>query len=111
MGSAFHQLCPRHSRILIPPAPTLLGFGKPLPFNVCSVIMAYLDEHKLLSDRQNAFRKKHSCETQLITVINDWVKILDKGGQVGTFIRHPPPPHELLKCKLCGYSIGWKTMK
>ena len=44
--------------------------------------MAHLDEHKLLSDRQHAFRKKHSCETQLITVIDDWAKILDKGGQV-----------------------------
>ena len=30
--------------------------------------------------------KKHGCETQLITVINDWAKILEKGGQVDTFI-------------------------
>ena len=52
---------------------------------VCSNILAHLDEHKLLSDRQHAFRKKHSCETQLITVIDDWAKILDKGGQVDTF--------------------------
>ena len=43
--------------------------------------------------------KKHSCETQLITVIDDWAKILDKGGQVDTFILDfekafdtPPPP-------------------
>ena len=41
---------------------------------VCSNIMAHLDEYKLLSDRQHAFRKGHSCETQLTTVINDWVK-------------------------------------
>ena len=45
-------------------------------------IMAHLDEHKLLSDRQHAFRKGHSCETQLTTVINDWAKILDNRGQV-----------------------------
>ena len=31
---------------------------------VCSNIMAHLDEDKLLSDRQHAFRKRHS-ETQL----------------------------------------------
>ena len=49
---------------------------------VCSNIMAHLDEHKLLSDRQHAFRKRHSCETQLITVINDWAKLLDDDGQV-----------------------------
>ena len=51
---------------------------------VCSNIMAHLDEHELLSDRQHAFRKWHSCETQLTTVINDWAKILDKKGQVDT---------------------------
>ena len=53
---------------------------------VCSKSMAHLDEYKLLSDRQHAFRKGHSCETQLTTVINDWAKILDNRGQVDTFI-------------------------
>ena len=47
--------------------------------------MAHLDEHKLFSDRQHAFREKHSCETQLITVIDDWAKILDKGGLTLSF--------------------------
>ena len=59
--------------------------------------------------------KKHSCETQLVTVINDWAKILDKGGQVDTFIldfekAFDTPPHELLKCKLIGYGIRGKTL-
>ena len=53
---------------------------------VCSNIMAHLDENKLLSDKQHAFRKWHSCETQLATVINDWAKILDNQDQVDTFI-------------------------
>ena len=78
--------------------------------------MAHLDEHKLLSDRQHAFRKRYSCETQLITVINDWAKILDNGGQVDTFIldfekAFDTPPHEQLKCKLYGYGTGGKTLK
>ena len=81
---------------------------------LCSNIMAHLDEYKLLSDRQHAFRKRHSCETQLTTVINDWAKILDNGGQVDTFILHcdkafDTPPHELLKSKLFGCGIGGKT--
>ena len=67
--------------------------------------MAHLDEYKLLSDRQHAFRKRHSCETQLTTVINDWAKFLDNGGQVDTFnldfeIAFDTPLHELLKSKL-----------
>ena len=48
--------------------------------------MADLYENKLLSDKQHAFMKWHSCETQLATVINDWAKILDNKGQVDTFI-------------------------
>ena len=50
---------------------------KLLEHTVCSKIMAHLDGYKLLSDRQLPFRKRHSCETQLTTVINDWAKILD----------------------------------
>ena len=83
---------------------------------VCSNIMAHLDEYKLLSDRQHVFRKGHSCETQLTTVINDWAKILDNRGQVDTFIldfekAFDTPPHELLKSKLFSYGIGGKTLK
>ena len=82
---------------------------------VCSNIMAHLDEHELLSDRQHAFRKWHSCETQLTTVINDWAKILDKKGKVDTFIldferAFDTPPHELLKSKLFSYGIGGTTL-
>ena len=64
----------------------------------CSNTRTHLDGHKLLSDRQHTFRKKKNYETQFITIINDWVKILDKGGQVDTFILDfekafdPPPP-------------------
>ena len=83
---------------------------------VCSNIMSHLDHHKLLSDRQHAFRKSHSCETQLATVIDDWAKILDNQGQVDTFIldfekAFDTPPHELLKSKLFSYGIGGKTIK
>ena len=80
--------------------------------------MAHLDKHRLLSEKQHAFRKWHICESQLITVIDDWAKILDNQGQVDAFILDfekafdtPPPPHELLKRKLLSYGIGAKTMK
>ena len=43
-----------------------------LELMVFSNIMAHLNEHRLLSEKQLAFRKWHSCETQLITVIDDW---------------------------------------
>ena len=52
----------------------------------------------------------------MITVINDWAKILDKKGQVDTFIldfkkAFDTPPHELLKSKLFSYGIGGKTLE
>ena len=34
--------------------------------------------------KQHALRKWHSCETQLITVIDDWAIILDNHDQVDT---------------------------
>ena len=80
---------------------------------VCSKIMAHLDEYQLLSDRQHALRKRHSCETQLNTVI----KNLDKGGQVDTFIlglekAFDTQCHEILKRKsYAGYGIGGKTVR
>ena len=81
----------------------------------CSNIMAHL-EYKLLSNRQHAFMKGHSCEMQLTMLINDWAKILDNRGQVDTFIldfekAFDTPPHELLKSKLFSYGIGGKTLK
>ena len=77
--------------------------------------MAHLDEYKLLSNRQHAFRKRHSCETQLTTVINELAKILDNRRRVDTFILEfekafDTPPHELLKSKLFGYGIGGKGL-
>ena len=52
----------------------------------------------------------------MITVINDWAKPLDNGGQVDTFIldfekAFDTSLHELLKCKLYGNGIGGKTLK
>ena len=78
--------------------------------------MLKLDEHKLLSDKQHAFRKWHSCETQLATVINDWAKILDNKDQVDTFILDfekalDTHPLELLKSKMFSYGICGKTLK
>ena len=70
---------------------------------VCSNIMAHLDEHKLLPDKQHAFRKWHTCEAQLATVIIDRAKILDNKGQVDTFILDfekdfDTPPHVKVNC-------------
>ena len=58
----------------------------------------------------------HSEKGTVTTVIKDWDKILDNGGQVDTFVldfekASDTPPHEFLKFKLSGYGIGGKTLK
>ena len=46
--------------------------------------MAHVEEHKLLSDRQHAFRISHCCETQFAILIV--AKSLDNQCQVDRFI-------------------------
>ena len=39
--------------------------------------MNHLSEHNILSDNQHAFRKRRSCESQLVLTVNDLAKNLD----------------------------------
>ena len=41
-------------------------------------ISKYIDDNKLLSDRQSGFRSSHSCESALNFVIDKWKQALDK---------------------------------
>lgn len=43
--------------------------------------MAHLEQHNLLSERQNAIKKRRKRATT-VTVIRDLVKILDRGGKI-----------------------------
>jgi hypothetical protein len=53
---------------------------------VCSNIMSHLEEHNVITHKQHAFRKHHSCETQLCSVIHDWARNIDKSKQTDIFI-------------------------
>ena len=49
---------------------------------VTSHLMGHLDKHNLLTDYQHGFRKKRSCETQLILTVDDISKALKDKKQV-----------------------------
>ncbi|MEL7079500.1 MAG: reverse transcriptase family protein, partial [Cyanobacteria bacterium J06582_2] len=88
---------------------------KMLEHIISSSIMKHLENHNIITDKQHAFRKYHSCETQLCTVVNDWAKELDKGNQVDIFFldlekAFDTVPHELLKSKLHMYGIDKITL-
>jgi hypothetical protein len=82
---------------------------------VCSNIMSHLEEHNVITDKQHAFRKYHSCETQLCSVIHDWARNIDNNKQTDIFIidfekAFDTVPHEQLKAKLYRYGITSKTL-
>ena len=47
-----------------------------------SHLMGHLDRHDLLTDYQHGFRKKRSCETQLLLTVDDLSKALKDRKQV-----------------------------
>ena len=49
---------------------------------VHSNVMDHLDAHKILNNAQHGFRQRRSCETQLITTLDDFSKCLDKKQQI-----------------------------
>ena len=40
-------------------------------------MLRHFDDKKIISDKQHGFRKGHSCETQLITIVNDLLASAD----------------------------------
>lgn len=51
----------------------------------CAVIR-HLTEHNILTDAQHGFRKRRSCESQLIVTINDLAKGLDDKSQIDVIL-------------------------
>ena len=51
-----------------------------------SNVMAHFDVHHILKDNQHGFRKRRSCESQLIVTIDTIAKHLAEGDQVDTIL-------------------------
>ena len=49
-------------------------------------ILDHLDEHRILVDAQHGFRKRRSCETQLILTCHDLAKVVNDSGQVDMLV-------------------------
>jgi len=60
--------------------------SKLLEHIIHSNIMCHLDKHKFLNEAQHGFRKKRSCETQLITTINDFSDCLNRKQQIDAIL-------------------------
>ena len=53
---------------------------------IASQLMRFAECTKLFCDRQYGFRRNRSCETQLIELVSDISKQLDKGQEVDTCV-------------------------
>ena len=73
-------------------------------------MIAHLDEYNTLTDCQHEFRKRRSCESQLIIIINDLLSNLNANKQTGIFLLDFPMafdevPQERLCQKLFHYGV------
>ena len=46
--------------------------------------MSYLNKYCLIHETQSGFRQKHSCQTALVKLIDQWMACIDKGDIVGS---------------------------
>ena len=79
-----------------------------------SQIMQHRDEHGILSDAQHGFRKRRSCETQLLLTLQDLSAALDNSEQIDAILldfskAFDKVPYERLGVKLChnGITLAW----
>ena len=77
---------------------------------VYSSISDHLASFNILCDEQHGFRNKRSCETQLITTVNDFAKCLNQKGQCDVLLldfskAFDKVPHSRLYYKLQHYGI------
>ena len=79
-------------------------------------IMNHLENYDILFANQHGFRKKYSCETQLILTVEDLARSIDNGDQMDMIISDfsksfDKVPHRRLLSKLEFYGIQGKTLE
>ena len=76
-----------------------------------SQVINHLEANNILSDEQHGFRKHRSCESQLITTINDLAKGIDNRQQIDAVTldfskAFDKVPHHRLGMKLHHYGVS-----
>ena len=81
-----------------------------------SQVMQHLDIHKILCDQQHGFRKRRSCDSQLLVTTQDISANLDEGEQIDAILldfskAFDKVPHQRQLLKLRHYGIGESTLQ
>ena len=74
-------------------------------------LMNYLNKYNLIHKSQSGFRQKHSCQTALVKLIDQWMSCIDKGDLVGSLFidfrkAFDVVDHEILMKKLKLYKLS-----
>ena len=99
------------------PISILSVISKLIEKHVTKHLFGFLNEYNLLHKSQSSFRKHHSCNTALLSLLDKWLKSIDKGELVGAIFldlrkAFDVVDHELLLKKLSVYkfsntSLNW----
>ncbi|XP_052227693.1 uncharacterized protein LOC127842301 [Dreissena polymorpha] len=83
---------------------------KTIKHAINSQVIKHLERHGILTDSQHGFRKRRSCESQLVLTIQDIASCLKNGDQIDAVLldfskAFDNLPHKRLSIKLDHYRI------
>lgn len=89
--------------------------SKILEHIVHSSVCQFLEENHILTYRQHGFRRGYSCDTQLVSVVNDWATSLNSSVRTDVAIfdfskAFDSVPHRRLHAKLQSYGINGRVL-
>ena len=68
--------------------------------HVTKHLFGYLNKYDILRKLQSGFRKSHSCNTDLINLMDKWLKSINKGETTGAIFLDLKKPFDLVNNKL-----------
>ena len=100
------------------PISILSNISKIFERHVNKHLVNYLTKYKLIHEHQSGFqKKKNSCQTALVKLIDQWMSCIDKGDFVGTLfldlrkafdvVDHTILIEKLTAYKFCNSSLQW----